>query len=215
MNSDIRYFAIDGPESAGKTTLFNGLKAALRDTSTVFLPEIPLDLAAHYDVGTGGSEEFEVALMSAYVERLGSISDYLMSGQIVVTDGSWLSSYAYARARKDLRPSFRFDPELHLMQARVFARMFPAAINVMAMLFVTVPADVSFARLFEKLKREPEPGHSPDERWSQAVAKGFQAAIDSMRAEFPSIRVVTIDGTAGMKDVLNQALSHICRNETR
>jgi 8-oxo-dGTP pyrophosphatase MutT (NUDIX family) len=202
----VRIIAIEGLEAAGKTTLFDSLRAEL-GAEAVFIEESALALSSIYPVGTSAPVEFEVALMAQDTLAMRTAQLALAEDRAVVMDRCWISGLVYATVRKQrFGDAFSFDPELHWLQARVFERLFPGVMERSTLFYLDASPQTCLDRWSARGEDGAPNGHRPDHAWLRLIGDTYERVLDRMRQSAFAMDVVRIDANGTREQIVERAV---------
>jgi len=197
--------AIEGPENAGKTLLFNKLKSNYKGSHIEFLEETAINLTGYFPLGTSATTETELALLCLSVKRLTESNYLLKQGKTVILDRCWISDIIYSSVRKKLCPNYVFDPAIYTFIESVYTMIYPDVINNIIVVNLNISPLVSFERW--KLRfPSSNIGHYPTSEWFERAHEEFCYYFNKFKIKFPKSILVEIDGNQNMDKVFNDFL---------
>lgn len=203
------FFALEGPECAGKSTVFERLKAELSSTVASFLPEVASKLGRVFPLGASACRETEMALLSRMAAIVHEANRLILDGLLVISDRCWVSQIVYSRVRQELIPSYDFDPSLCVLQENVLRKMYPGLFAKTTVVFLDVPPAESLRR-YESRPAKPGVDARPTTAWiERAYAHYRQYINERFSASGPTVRV--IDASGESEGVVREVLKILTR----
>jgi thymidylate kinase len=203
-----RILLIEGPECAGKSTLFRWLRRNMRGENVDFVPELAKHVGKHFLLGTSGGFETELAFASLNGVLMDRLERSLSLGGRAISDRGWTSQVIYARVRRRTNREYEFDPQIFARQEVVLRKLYSRVVASSVIIFLDIPPEESMRRS-EKRRGRRRAGHEPDEIWVRAAHEEYRRYINAVetRGE-PTVR--RIDGTGSIALVRRRFVA-ICR----
>jgi thymidylate kinase len=202
-----RIVAIEGAECSGKTTILDRARSleSMRDVTCIH--ELASFVGRSFPLGTGASEDTELALLTingVLVERLTTI---LVNGRRALSDRCWISQSVYSQVRRRIREEPCFDPVLFERQERVLESLYPEVFDSLGVVYIKIPPDVSLLRLGSRAGKR-DVGHQPDLRWTTIASEEYDSCMRRLTAA-NRIPIEVIEGV-GSRDEVFERFRNAC-----
>lgn len=204
MPKDVRALIIEGPECAGKSTIFEALKNCAGARDIEFMEEVSAFVGQQFPLGTGATPDSEMAFLTmngVWMERLKVSLD---RGRRVLSDRGWISQIVYARTRRRFCINHAFDPDLFFQQEAILHQLYSDAFTKTAVLYVDIPPEVSLARL-EKRTSKRMISHLPDSNWVRIASEEYRSYFGTL-ASAGGVNFRQINGLGDKTTVVNRVM---------
>lgn len=200
----ISVILIEGPECAGKTTLFRRLQETPYVDGVDFVTEIASLIGEHWPLGTGASRATEVAFLTLNGSLIERLRANVATSRRSICDRGWQSQLIYSRVRSKLFPSYECDPDLFELQETVIFRLFPELLSTTGLLYLDVTPSESLLR--SRISGPDRiPAHQPDVDWVTAVDAEYRRYLSHLDAT-GILTYRRIDGDGSPSQVLKRAM---------
>ncbi len=195
-----KFFALEGLECSGKTTLFNILKDKLKGTNTKFVEEAAWRFSKLSSAIYKDKEIMEIAYVIDNAITVDRINRLIKKDFNVIMDRSWLCQIVYARTRKRLDPRYGFNIKYLEKQEEILKSLYPTVFeNTIAVYF-----DLPIKTILERGAKNPN-HHRSEEfnlKWLKIAKSLYKKRLEKAKKE--GIKVEVINGSEPIKQVLQQ-----------
>lgn len=199
-------FVLEGPECAGKTTVYKVLTERLGRLGFRFVPEYAKKVPKGVHLGTGANELADwimAAIIAADMREIAACTD---NGVCVLQDRGWLSHIVYARVRKQRNPNAP-NPDAASYLHAAYRALYPTLIRHTRIIMLKLNAQEALRRFHARSTLIL--GHHPDEEWLNLVNEEFARAVREHTRLDKSLRFVEVDASASIDSVADVVYRHI------
>lgn len=133
-----KFFALEGLECSGKTTLFENLKEKMGEKKTEFIEEAAGYFSKLSPELYDDKEAMEIAYMTNNRVIIDNVSQIIKKDVNAIMDRTWICQIVYSRARKILNPNYNFNTSLIEKQEKLLRQKYPEVYeNTIAVFLIT------------------------------------------------------------------------------
>jgi thymidylate kinase len=144
-----KVFALEGTSGSGKTTLIKMIRERMpkpEKEGVIMLPEVAESIMGIFPLGRRATVETEIALLSGEAVRVERMQQLILNSTDVIADRCWISNTVLSQVRARITPGYSFNPNLYATQERVFQILYPTLFTNTVLIFLDLPAEVTFER---------------------------------------------------------------------
>lgn len=196
-----KFFALEGPECSGKTTLFNILKEKLQKNKVKFIPEAAERFSKFSPELYKDKESMEIAYMIDNAIIIHKVNDLIAKNYNVIMDRSWVCQIVYAQTRRILNPNYNFDIKYIHKFERILRTLYPKVFENTIVVYIDAPIEVILQRGLQN------PNHHRSEefslKWLKIAKDLYEKRLNEISKD---IKIERIDGAVTIDVLLSEFL---------
>lgn len=196
-----KFFALEGLECSGKTTLFNALKNKLKDTDTEFIEEAARRFSELSPEIYKDKEAMEIAYLTDNSITVHKVNQLIGKNINVIMDRSWICQLVYAQTRKLLSSNYNFNPKYVEKQGEILKSLYPSVFENTVVVYLDLPIQT----ILKRGAKSNGHHHREEEfnlKWLKTAKSLYEKRLEIAKRE--GIKVEFIKSDKSAESVLEQ-----------
>lgn len=174
-----KFFALEGLECSGKTTLFNALKNELKDKNVVFIEEAAWRFSKLSPEIYKDKESMEIAYMLDNAITIHGVDRLIKKNMNAIMDRSWICQLVYAKTRKQLNSRYNFNISYIEKHEKILGFLYPEALKDTVVIYL----DLSIASILRRGEESNKNHHRKEEfneEWLKTARAYYKKNLEKL-----------------------------------